>query len=176
MTAVKKKFSEDRIKAGVFETFRVTETPDELIIAESPNPVFSAAITLIFAVPMVIFSVWLAAFALQEGGAALVAAVLVVPLLTFLAAAIVVYSINTRWVRVTREAITITRRPISFGQQQIALNGLQGFEIVRYTSNKGSVWYRLNLIPAELCRGALFASQSVDAMNALQARLEAFLG
>lgn len=176
MTAVKRKPAEDRIKGSFFETFYVQETPDALIITEPPNPFIGALVTIIFGLPMLGVIGVLVVFAVREGGAALVAAVMFIPVLLLLVASMVLYGVNTRTVTITRETISIRTHPISFGQQQISLEGLKGFEIVTYRGNRGGIWHRLNIIPSSLYQEALFNSQSAQALNTLQMRIEGFLG
>jgi hypothetical protein len=172
MTNAKKKQGRGSLKGHPFERFDIRETPDALIISEPPAPILGSFSTVAIGMPMACFACFLLAFALRDGGAALVAALIFIPLTILFVATVAIGSVNTRLVMITHDAIRITQQPISLRKRQIPLRGLQGFRIVKVADDESDM-LELQMMPSE---HVLFKSLSGDTLRKLQSRIENFLG
>ncbi|MFQ3657852.1 MAG: hypothetical protein SNJ54_02790 [Anaerolineae bacterium] len=172
MTNAKKKQGRGSLKRHPFERFDIRETPDALIISEPPSPVLSTSFMMLFGIPMACLACFVLAFALRDGGAALVAALIFIPFAILFVVTIAIGGVNTRLVMITHDAIRITQQPISLRKRQIPLKGLQGFRVVKYDDGDGYV-YQLRIMPSEY---VLYQSSSEDPLLKLQSRIENFLG
>ncbi len=179
MTRAKSKIDRDSIEGYLFARFNIRETPDTLIISEPPRPFLSGFMTAIFGVPAACMGCFVMVFALRDGGAALIAAFIFIPIILFTIGSIALRGVNTSIIMVTRDAIWITQQPIRLSKHQIPLEGLQGFEIqeyIEYEDGEKETYYQLFTVPRALYKKPLFDLPSKDDINRLKLRLENFLG